>query len=527
MEYLFDHPYITAAIMFALGLGITFLVHIVMAWGKTLQLKYDAETLIDEAKERATELEANEKKRIQSLIDQVKRRSEREMSKIEQSIEKLTSKIKEREEHFEEKISKIEEVASEKQSESDRYDHFVNKKKTRAEKRREKFQLLLKEMVNSLEKKAQTNTAEIREHLKNKILDEQKIEVSKLKQKLEEEATQTSESKAKELLVNAIHRFARPYCPERGIGYLNFDNDAIKERVLGPEAINLRTVEKLVGVELSYDQENNSVNVYGFDPVRREWGRATIEKMMKNNQNWDEAKISQLVEQTKKTLFQKILQDGNRIANELSIEGLDREIKNMMGALRYRYSFTQNQYFHCAEVGFLCGLMGAELGEHIPDAKRAGLLHDIGKAMDHSQEGGHAMIGADFIKRHGEKDHIVHAVRAHHFDETPQTNLAYLVIAADAVSGARPGARRSTAASFTQKVQDLQTIAKSFNGVIDTHVLSAGREIRIYVDGKRHDDQGALKLSKEIAHKIETEMTYPGQIKVTVVREIQAVELAR
>jgi ribonuclease Y len=178
-------------------------------------------------------------------------------------------------------------------------------------------------------------------------------------------------------------------------------------------------------------------------------------------------------------------------------------------------------------VGFLCGLLAAELGVPVKDARRAGMLHDLGKAMDHSVDGGHAVIGADFIKQHGEADHIVHAVRAHHFDEQPNSDLAYLVIAADAISGARPGARRSTAASYTQKIQDLQTIASGFEGVTDTHVLSAGREIRVYVDGRKMDDLHSLQLSRDIAHKIENEMQYPGQIKVTVVRETQAIVIAK
>ncbi|MEK6554954.1 MAG: HD domain-containing protein [Bdellovibrionota bacterium] len=255
-------------------------------------------------------------------------------------------------------------------------------------------------------------------------------------------------------------------------------------------------------------------------------GRATVEALTKE-QNVNEKRMGEVFERVKKELFKKILRDGERIAKELGADTLHPEIKNMMGALRYRYSFTQNQHFHCAEVGFLCGLLAAELDVSVKSARRAGLLHDIGKAMDHSQDGGHAVIGADFIEQHGEVEEIVHAVRAHHFDETPSTDLAYLVIAADAISGARPGARRSTAATYTQKVEGLTTIAQGFKNVTDTHVLSAGREIRVYVDGQSVDDMGALNMSKEIALKIETDMAYPGQIKVTVVRQTQAIEYAR
>jgi ribonucrease Y len=328
------------------------------------------------------------------------------------------------------------------------------------------------------------------------------------------------------LLTMAINRFARPYCPERGIGYLNFESEEQKARMLADNQTHLRTAEKLCGVDLAYDEPHNAINVYGFDPVRRELGRATVHRMMTERQ-LSPQKIEQIITRTKKELFQRILNDGQKITKELRLDNVHPEVKNMMGALRYRYSFTQNQYFHCAEVGFLAGLLASELGVPLKDARRAGMLHDIGKAMDHSTDGGHAVIGADFIKQHGEADHVVHAVRAHHFDEQPSTDLAFLVIAADAISGARPGARRSTAQSYTQKIQDLQTISRGFDGVIDTHVLSAGREVRVYVDGNKLDDWKSLELSRQIAKKIEDEMQYPGQIKVTVVRETQAVEFAR
>ncbi|MCB0351650.1 MAG: HDIG domain-containing protein [Bdellovibrionales bacterium] len=393
--------------------------------------------------------------------------------------------------------------------------------------RRERYQNLLSEFIEKLEAKTETPRTAVIADLKARAINERQVEVTRALQADDEEWQNLAEIEAKKLLTLVINRFARPYCPERGIGYLNFDNEDQKKRVLGEEQSNLRLIEKICGVDLAYDEHNNSVNVYGFDPVRRELGRATVDRLMRERNAITPARIEQLAEQTKKDLFQRIHNDGNRIAKELHINNLSPEIKNMMGALRYRYSFTQNQHFHCAEVGHLCGLLAAELDVAVADARRAGMLHDIGKSMDHSVDGGHAVIGADFIKQHGEADHIVHAVRAHHFDEQPSTNLAYLVIAADAISGARPGARRSTVATYTQKIHDLQTIARGFDGVIDTHVLSAGREVRVYVDGKALDDLRALDLSQKIAHKIEEEMQYPGQIRVTVVRETQAVEYAK
>ena len=498
----------------------------IMNWMRSLQLQSEANHLIEDAKEAASEIEAAAKLKVEKFKEQAELQWEQESEKLEEKIAQIEKKVNDKESLLIERCDDIEKEANSLQSQVDSFAHRVRTVEKKVQQKRDLVKELTAQYVSQLEKKTELNTPVVIEEIKNQELAERKIEMTKKSLQLEEDFAPRVESEAKKLLTLAINRFARPYCPERGIGYLNFENEEQKNMMLANNQEVLRAVEKLCGIDLSYDETNNAINVYGFDPVRRELGRATIERLMKERRiNLGE--LDRLVARIKKDLFQKISNDGNRIANELKVQGLKNEVKNMMGALRYRYSFTQNQYFHCGEVGFLCGLLSLELGESLTDGRRAGLLHDIGKAMDHSIDGGHAVIGADFIKQHGESEPVVHAVRAHHFDETPDSNLAYLVIAADAVSGARPGARRSTVATYTQKIQDLQTIARSFEGVQDTHVLSAGREIRVYVDGGRIDDLKALDLSRQIAHKIEEEMQYPGQIRVTVVRETQAVEFAR
>ena len=494
--------------------------------GTKTQAKVEAQMILDEAKEKAQEFEAREKERIEMTLDQVKKRADRENKRIEENCQKLQEKIEDRERNFEEKFSEKVSLFEENKKIVDRFESKVNEIEKKFLAQREKENVLFQDFTRRLEARCEVDRQKVIQDLMQKLIDDKKIEMGKLVQVIENEAQVGAEQNAKKLLSSILNRFARPYCSERGIGNIPLENENLKRKVLGPEKAHLKLVEQLCGVDLVFDEAHQAVNVYGFDPVRRELGRATVEALTKE-QNVGEKRIPEVYERVKKDLFKKILRDGERIAKELGAETLHPEIKNMMGALRYRYSFTQNQHFHCAEVGFLCGLLAAELEVSVKSARRAGLLHDIGKAMDHSQDGGHAVIGADFIQQRGESDEIVHAVRAHHFDETPTTDLAYLVIAADAISGARPGARRSTAASYTQKVEGLTTIAQSFSPVIDTHVLSAGREIRVYVDGQTVDDLGALKLSQEMAHKIETEMTYPGQIKVTVVRQTQAVEYAR
>lgn len=291
------------------------------------------------------------------------------------------------------------------------------------------------------------------------------------------------------------------------------------ENLLGPDFSKMKILEKECGVDMKVSDLEPNISILGIDPVRRELGRASLQKIAKRKQI-KENEIKNLVQKTKRELFQQIKSDGQKICRELKLEDMKREIKNMMGSLRYRYSFAQNQYFHCQEVGWLCGLLNTELGEESSPARRAGMLHDIGKAMDHSKEGGHAVIGADFIEKYGEKPSIVYAVKAHHHDVTPENTLDFLVISADALSGARPGARRSTVDSYNQKVLTLEKIGKSFKGVKDTYIMSAGREIRVIVDSKKIDDLKALELSKKIAGKIEEECSYPGLIKVTVVRQV-------
>jgi ribonuclease Y len=513
-------------VSFALGLGLILFISLLFRLLRISQAKSEASDLIADANEKAKELEDAAKSRAEAFQEAEWTKIEPFIKKMEDKLAELELAVKEKEEDLEAQITERESDYNSKLSLTDKFDNEIQIKEKKTEQKREIERAIKEDYIRRLAQKTEAQVDDVRKELEQKILSDTQVEMSRLVQLNEEESHAQAEVNAKKLLNLALNRFARPYCPERGISYLYFETPEQKETVLGPEQEHLRLVEKICGVDIVYDENYNAVSVYGFDPVRRSLGHACVERMFKER-HLNLQKIEALVDRVKKDIFQKIVADGEKIAKELRIEGLDKEVKNMMGALKHRYSFTQNQYYHCGEVGFLTGLLGAELDIPIKDARRAGLLHDIGKAMDHAMDGGHAVIGADFIKQHGEEPHIVHAVRAHHFDETPSTDLAYVVIAADALSGARPGARRSTASTYTQKIQDLQTIATQFPGVIDTHILSAGREMRVYVDSKMLDDIAALKLSSEIAEKIEAEMSFPGQIKVTVVRQTQAIEYAR
>ena len=294
------------------------------------------------------------------------------------------------------------------------------------------------------------------------------------------------------------------------------------KRVLGHQQVYLNEMEKECGVDIVISQEDLQASVFGIDPVRRELGRISLKRLSKRNKV-DKTILQKIVKQSKKDLFIKIREDGQKICKKLRLKHVHPEVQNMMGALRYRYSFAQNQYFHCEEVGWLCGLLNAELNLPVKPAQRSGMFHDIGKAMDHFIEGNHAVIGAEFLSKYNEKEDILHAVRAHHHDEPPSTILAFLVIVADAISGSRPGARRFTEDSYNQKMLNLERIIESFPDIEDAYIMSAGREMRVIVNNKKVNDREALNLSQKIARKVEKECSYPGLIKVTVVRHSEKV----
>jgi ribonuclease Y len=500
-----------------------------LAWRRRRDRRWadrDAHEMIEGAKKDA---EAH----LEELNLQMEEYKDEAWDKFEKETRRLVQKNGEFLESIEERELKTKEIFSLRDQLMNRKSQALNSRKQklsniegRVQQLRQRVSALHGQVLDEAKRRSPVSVDQLKQQIHARFEQEVRTRATRVAQEFEQEAQLNLERDAKKVLNLVMNRFARPYCPERGIGNVSFDNPQHKERVWGPEGRYVRKIEQLCGVDIVYNETYQSATVMGFDPVRREHGRLVLEAAAKER-NLHEGTIEQIHNRSKKDLFKKILMDGNRVANELRVPELHEDVRSMLGALRYRYSFAQNQHFHVAEVGWLCGLLSSELLLSVQDGRRSGLLHDIGKAMDHSREGGHAVIGAEFIEAHGEKPEVVHAVRAHHYDEQPSSDLAFLTIAADAISGARPGARRSTMDSYTQKMADLEKIASSFDGVNATYILSAGREVRVIVDGHRIDDQKALGLSKQVAQKIEEELSYPGLIKVTVVRETQAIEYAR
>jgi ribonuclease Y len=510
---------------------VSFLIGILAFWlfkkWAISQANKEADALIQDAQSELDMVLLDLKEKELELEQAIFSPHEKEFTRIQEKIEEFQSEIEEKEKLIEQKKDKLNQTLRKYQSHVDSFDH-----KTREEKK----------VIDSLKAEKTQYVSNFKQSLQNKLNLDLDVETRRLAQ-LEVEDWQVRLTRwihecelstqdqlewlAKKMLNRAIMRFHRPYCSERGIPYVNIDPEKkhLIEQLKANDGALITYLSQVTGCDIIIEEEKGYIAIGGFDPVRREFARRVVEKALREKGDLTQSRVEQFTENIKRELFANIKRDGDLLAKELGLQNLHVEIRKMMGSLRYRYSFTQNQYFHCGEVGWLAGLLAFEMGGVDPKkARRAGMLHDLGKAMDHEFDGGHAVIGANFIEQYGEASDIVHAVRAHHYDETPSTHLAYLVIAADAISGSRPGARRSTVESYNQKISDLENIAYSFKGVSDCIILNGGRECRIKVDSQQIDDYQASQIAKDVTRRIEAECTYPGQIKVVVVRETIATE---
>lgn len=523
--------FVIAASAFIISLALGFILvkgyRRMLERQKVLRAQAEAERLIAEAKEEAEHILEEAKLVASEVEDEIWSRHERELSDLE-------AKVKALDEDYRKHRSNADRAHSQDSLEVQKQLQGVQEREKRMAERQERFanqkrnnENLRASLINELKRISGLDPDELQKELAAQVENQNLIDAKKKAQAYEDDIRAHSEEIAKRLIATALNRFHRAACTERGIGIVEIPNEDVKKRMLGADAVNIKCLEELCGVEIALS-ESNTFQVASFDPIKREVTTRCLEKLLHERAPNTET-VKRLFEKTTRDVARKVEADGNRVAAELGSRDLHPEIKKMLGTLRYRYSFAQNQHFHVAEVGWLCGLLAAELGggTDIAAAKRIGLLHDVGKAMDHAIEGGHAVIGADFIAQRGEKPHIVHAVRAHHYEEQPNTELAFLVIAADAISGARPGARRSTVSLYNQKIEALTTIAEGFRGVTKTLILNAGREVRVLVDGRKVSDEQSLKLCRDIADKIEEECQYPGQIKVVIIRETHAEAQAR
>ena len=486
-----------------------------------------------EARERSLALEGDARSKAESLLRKAELDAEEHRISAQNELEKVLGARRAELEKTDRRLSKREEKLDEraglldaKQNEMRDEEKRVQRLEQSAADRAKVVETRAAEIEARLQEVAGMTREQAREEVISSLIEEARIEAAKQARRLEEQAIAEADKRAKKILAVTIQRYAGEYVTERCVTVVNLPSDDMKGRIIGREGRNIRAIEAATGCDLIIDDTPEAIVVSGFDPVRREIARQSIERLMADGRIHP-ARIEEIVQRTRDDMEKTLREAGETAVFELGLSDLHPEIIRTIGRLKYRTSYGQNIWSHSIEVGFLCGLMAGELGLNVKLARRAGLLHDIGKAMDHEQEGGHAIIGANFIKKYGEEEIIVNAVAAHHEEVPPNSVIAHLVMAADALSGARPGARREILESYVKRIEDLEKISRSFEGVSRAFAIQAGREVRVIVENDRVSDDQASILSKDIARKIETDLTYPGQITVTVIREVRSSEIAR
>ncbi len=471
----------------------------------------EAERLLQEAKFKGHEHAFKLRKEAEDAIKEQRAELRDQERRLRQKEEQVN--------HKEDLIDHKEIEVLEKEKKLQELEHTIQTKK-------KDIDTLVARQREQLEKIAGMSSQEARDYLLKSLEVEVRQDAARLIKKIETEAKETAEKRAKDIISLAISRYAGEYVSERTVSVVNLPNEEMKGRIIGREGRNIRAIEAATGIDLIIDDTPEAVLLSGFNPVRREVARIALERLVADGRIHP-ARIEEVVKKVEKEIDTVIREAGEQATFDVGIYGIHPELIKLLGKLRFRTSYSQNVLQHSVEVAFLCGVMASELGIKVKSAKRAGLLHDIGKAVDHEVEGPHAIIGANLAKKYGESKEIVHAIAAHHEDVKPNTVLAVLVQAADALSGARPGARREMFESYVKRLEDLEKIATEFAGVQKSYAIQAGREIRIMVFSDRVSDAEAVLLCREVAKKIESELSYPGQIKVTVIRETRAVEYAK
>jgi ribonuclease Y len=482
----------------------------------------EADQIVEDAKRNSEtqmrEAEVAAREKLLQARSEFEKVSRKRRTELEVQERRLTQK--------EDSLDKRGEELARRDKELSQLDRSVAAREKGVEKREAELGRMFDEQRTKLEQIAGLTAQQAKEELIKVMEDESRIEAAHIVKRIEDEAREQASRQAQRIIGMAVQRAASDYVSETTVSVVMLPNDEMKGRIIGREGRNIRALETATGVDLIVDDTPEAVILSGFDPFRREVARVALERLIVDGRIHP-ARIEEIVEKVKAEFEQKILQEGEAALLELGIPGMHPELIKLLGRLRYRTSYGQNVLHHSREVAFLAGTMAAELKVNVAVARRGGLLHDIGKAIDREMDGTHLQIGIDLLRKYGETEEVVHSMACHHGDYDPQTVEAVLVTAADALSAARPGARREVLETYVKRLEKLEEIASAFKGVQKTFAIQAGREIRIIVDSGKIGDEAALWLSKDIARKIEQELTYPGQIKVTVIRETRSVEYAR
>lgn len=489
---------------------------------KKKAIDIEKEKILEDAKREAENIKKEALISAKDVVYQMKSEAEKEIRDKTREINILDKRIRQREEQIEKRIDIIER----KESEFNRKEKEINNRERNLVVKENQYAELIKEQQNVLERMSGMTSEEAKQEILKKAEEEARFEAAKLSKKIEDEARENAEKKAKEIIGLAIQRFASDYVADATVSAVSLPTDDMKGRIIGREGRNIRAFEAATGVDLVVDDTPEVVTLSAHDPIRREIARIALERLI-NDGRIHPARIEEIAEKVKKEVEMSIREEGEKAVFDLGLTGLQPELIRTVGRLKFRQSYGQNILQHSLEVAYFAGMMASELGVDVKLAKRAGLLHDIGKAVDHEMEGSHQEIGAFLAKKYGENSKIINAILAHHGDIEPTSVEAALVAAADAMSAARPGVRRESIENYLKRLEALEEMAMSFSGVEKCYAIQAGREIRILVKPDEMNDELSALVAKSLARKIESEMTYPGQIKVTVIRESRYVDYAK
>ncbi|HDH96620.1 MAG TPA: ribonuclease Y [Proteobacteria bacterium] len=484
--------------------------------------EYRSKRIIEEAERKAKSMEKEAQLRIKDMELQSKAKLEEEAKEQRKELQQWERRLLQKEEHLEKKV----ELWDRKEEELNKRERSLVVREKAAEALERKYEAMVDEWRTKLERLAGMTAQEAKRKLLESMEEEAEREFAKRLREMEDRLREEADRKAKEIIATSIQRLATDFVSENSVTVVQLPNEEMKGRIIGREGRNIRALESITGVDLIVDDTPEAVIISAHNPIRREVARIALERLVADGRIHP-ARIEEVVQKVEQEVEESITKAGEQAAFDVGVHGLHPEIIKLLGRLKYRTSYGQNVLQHSIEVAWISGIMAAELGLNVKKAKRAGLLHDIGKAVDQEMEGSHALIGAELLKKYNEADEIVKTVGAHH-DEMPHTSLLSVIVqAADALSSARPGARRKMLESYIKRIEDLERIATSFDGVDKCYAIQAGREIRIIVESDKMSDDEAALLAHKVAKKIEDEMVYPGQIKVIVIRESRATAYAR
>jgi ribonucrease Y len=505
-----------------LGIGLYEAIRRMAGAAKQSQAQEQSRQTLQNAQREAENIVKEAKLEAKDLIFQSKAELEKEQKLKFAELSTVEKRLTQREETLEKRIS----VLDRRDSDAQKREQELAKRDERLTAKEAACAQVEKEHREALERVAGMTADEAKKHLLQEMESQARLDAAGIAKRTLEEARENAEREAREIITTSIQRVVRDYVSESTISVVPIPNDAMKGRIIGREGRNIRAIEAATGIDLIIDETPEAVIVSGFDPLRREIAKVSLERLMHDGRIHP-TRIEEIVEKVKTDIDKLMVEEAEKIIFELGLSDFHPELVRVLGRLKYRTSYGQNNLYHAREASYICGIMASELGLDVKLARRGALLHDIGKAVSHEEEGPHAMLGAEIAKKYGESEKIVNAIAAHHEQVAPLCPEAVLVAAAEALSAARPGARREALESYVKRLEKLESLATAVKGVQKAYAIQAGREIRVIVRQEDVTDSESFQLSRDLAKKIEQELTYPGQIKVTVIRESRYVEYAK